>query len=825
MSLFDTLGYPSSALGGPYARQGLSEAGERLKAPAWTDRATLLAISALIAFSGLALACWLIGGTVVPWDSKNHFYPMFRFLADALRHGEIPLWNPYHFAGHPSVADPQSLLFTPSMVLFALFAPDASMQLFDAVILAHLAFGGLCVLGLFRRWRWAPAGAVLAAIIFMLGGAASSRLQHTGMIISYSFFPAALWCLEIALERRSLRFALLFGAFAALMALGRDQVAYLLCMVLAGRVIFAVCGSGAPIAYLRARLGVLALGAFVIAAVLFVPALLTMQFLGDSNRPGIAFGVAAAGSLAPVNLITLFVPNFFGSLDHLYDYWGPDYDTMARADWTDRAVDYLFIGTLPILLLIWHGLAAGRLFGRGMRFFAIVLGVAILYSLGRYTPFFSLAFDWLPGVSLYRRPADATFILNIGLAFGAGYLLHRYIVDGLPNLFAPRWLGWAMAAATATAIAVVIGTGLAFSLREGRLTTSFAQLGVSAAIGLGGVALLFALRDRRRRAFAASLLVLASGGEILWRNAASSLNAEPINRYSVFATMKPGDAAGIAMLRREIAAKTHDGDHPRVEILGLPGPWQNASMVLKLENTVGYNPLRIDGYERAVGPGDNAGDPNLRHFPGTFRGYKCKLAALLGLEYLVLDRPLTGLPRHVPRPKATLIYSSDTMYVYRLGKAAPRAYFASAIRPVESERVLDAHELPEFDRTREALIDQSSLADLKQVHDRVTNEIAPPASAAEPVDPSHVEIVQYSDNAVTLDVDAKNAGIVVLHDLYYPGWEVRVDGVLQPMLKANLLFRGVETPAGRHRIEFAFHPLSFANLSAALATVLDGTDD
>ena len=640
MSLFDTLGYSSGAIDARRVRQ---KEAERLQAPAWSNRATLVAVSAVLAFSGLALAAWLIGGTVVPWDSKNHFYPMFRFLADALRHGEIPLWNPYHFAGHPSVADPQSLLFTPSMVLFALFAPDASMQLFDAVILAHLAFGGLCVLGLFRRWRWAPAGAVLAALIFMLGGAASSRLQHTGMIISYSFFPAALWCLEIVLERRSLRFALLFGVLAALMALGRDQVAYLLCMVLAGRAVFAACGSDAPLGYLRERLGPLALGAFVIAAILFIPALLTMQFLGDSNRPGIAFGVAAAGSLAPVNLITLFVPNFFGSLDRLYDYWGPDYDTMARADWTDRAVDYLFVGTLPILLIVWHGIGAGRLFARGARFFTIIVGVAILYSLGRYTPFFSLAFDWMPGVSLYRRPADATFILNIGLAFGAGYLLHRYIADGLPSLFAPRWLGWSTAAATAIAIAVVIGAGLAFSLREGRLATSFAQLAVSAAIALSGAGLLFALRDRRRRAFAAALLVLASGGEILWRNAASSLNAEPVDRYSVYAGVKAGNAAAIALLRREIAAKTHDGDRPRVEILGLPGPWQNASMVLQLENTVGYNPLRIDGYERAVGPGDNAGDPNLRHFPGTFRGYKCKLAALLGLEYLVLDRPLTRL--------------------------------------------------------------------------------------------------------------------------------------------------------------------------------------
>jgi hypothetical protein len=315
-----------------------------------------------------------------------------------------------------------------------------------------------------------------------------------------------------------------------------------------------------------------------------------------------------------------------------------------------------------------------------------------------------------------------------------------------------------------------------------------------------------------------------SGTEILWRNAASPLNAEPVDRYAVYASVTPGEAAGIALLRREIAAKTHDGDHPRVEILGLPGPWQNASMMLKLENTVGYNPLRIDGYERAVGPGDNAGDPNLRHFPGTFRGYKSKLASLLGLEYLVLDRPLTGLPRHVPRPKATLIYSTDKLYIYRLGKAAPRAYFASIIKAVDSERVLDEHALPEFDRTREALVDQSSLADLKETRDRVADESfnAPAPGAA---DPSHVEIVQYSNNAVTLVVDASKAGIVVLHDLFYPGWEVRVDGVPRPILKANLLFRGVETSPGRHRIEFAFHPLSIANLSAALATVLNRTDE
>src|SRR5262249_46260303 len=158
-----------------------------------------LALLSLAAFYGLALASWLAASTVVPWDSKNQFYPMFRFLGDALRNGELPFWNPYHFGGHPAIADPQSLIFTPTMMLFAFAAPKASMQLFDAVVLAHLLAGGICTLGLLRRWHWHPLGAALAAIIFMLGGAASSRLQHTGIIISYSFFPAALWCLDVML--------------------------------------------------------------------------------------------------------------------------------------------------------------------------------------------------------------------------------------------------------------------------------------------------------------------------------------------------------------------------------------------------------------------------------------------------------------------------------------------------------------------------------------------------------------------------------------------------------------------------------------------------
>ncbi len=809
---------------------------------AWTVRVFRFAILGLFVFYALGLASWLFTGTVVPWDSKNHFYAMFRFLGDALQHGESPFWNPFHFGGHPAIADPQSLIFTPSMVLFALIAPKASMQVFDAVIFAHLFAGGICILGLLRRWRWHPSGALLAAILFMLGGAASARLQHTGIIISYSFFPAALWSLEVTLERRSLPAACVFGCCASFMALGRDQVAFLLCTVLLGYLVFSAARSGNALAYLRARACVLALSALLILTVMIVPVLLTMQFLADSNRPSVPFGVAATGSLAPVNLITLFAPNFFGSLDHPYDYWGPDNHTMPRPDYTDRAIDYLFAGTLPFLLIAWHGFGAGQLFARCVRFFFIVLLLALVYALGRYTPLFTLAFDLIPGVSLYRRPADATFVVNIALAFAAGYLLHRYVEHGLPRpsrrLF--RWPAFTIAATFALAFAALIGSGVAFSLREGRLTNSLSALVLAGALSGAGAALLIGFQTHhRKRALAASLFVLCSGAEILWRNAASPLNAEPAERYGVYAALKPSEAEDIEILRKEIASETHDGNRPRIEMLGLKGPWQNASMVLKLENTLGYNPLRIDDYGRAVGAGENAEELGYRHYPGTFRGYNSRLASLLGVEYLVLGRPLTELPPDIPRPTGEAINANGSMYIYKLGKAAPRAYFASVLKPVDNEEVLDEHVLPDFDVAREVLIDKASMADLhagpypesaeSARQDRVrtaspgemqgTGETVRQALGEEQGQ-SRIAIVQYTDSLVEIDVAAPRPGIVVLHDLFYPGWEAFVDGNKQPVLRANILFRGVEVPAGHHKIAFSFRPLSFANLKAAALSIL-----
>ena len=63
-------------------------------------------------------------------------------------------------------------------------------------------------------------------------------------------------------------------------------------------------------------------------------------------------------------------------------------------------------------------------------------------------------------------------------------------------------------------------------------------------------------------------------------------------------------------------------------------------------------------------------------------------------------------------------------------------------------------------------------------------------------------------------------GMLALHDIYYPGWIAEIDGARAPILRADILFRGLEVPAGDHNVVFRYAPFSLRNLGDALKMVL-----
>ncbi|MGL4728397.1 MAG: hypothetical protein ACRCWO_06550, partial [Bosea sp. (in: a-proteobacteria)] len=107
---------------------------------------------------------WLSGGVTIPWDAKAHFQPQLQALASAIHEGRSPFWTPYVFAGHPQVADPQSLIFSPPFLLLAALVPAPSFAAMDGVLLAMLLAGGLALMLMFKDRGWHPAGAIVAAL-------------------------------------------------------------------------------------------------------------------------------------------------------------------------------------------------------------------------------------------------------------------------------------------------------------------------------------------------------------------------------------------------------------------------------------------------------------------------------------------------------------------------------------------------------------------------------------------------------------------------------------------------------------------------------------
>lgn len=780
---------------------GQDEGGERSRvAPAGqTVRGFAVAAGAVTAIWLIAAATWIASDSVVPWDSKNQFYAFFRFLAGALNSGAWPFWNPYHYGGHPSIADPQSLVLSPLFVVWALFDPTPSIRAFDLLVYLHLLIGGVAMAAIGARARWPLPASVLAAVLFMLAGAAAGRLQHTGIILSYGLFPPALLTLQLAMQKRSIVLALCFAAVAATLALGRNQVALLLCYVLIAAALAEIATAARPVRYLRERLPVLATMLVAGTVLLAVPLLLTLQFAALSNRPGELLGEALKGSLYPANLATLAVADIFGTHG---SYWGPNGASLPDVAHTDDSFNYLFVGWVPLMLLLWLGVAGGGAWRPGRRLLAVVLALALLFMLGRYTPLFSLAFQYVPGIDMFRRPADASFVFSAVLALLCGHLLSDYMRDGLPKGRALALALLAVAASTAVVAAI------AFSASSEHGLDATAALAKVVAIPLLIVAALARARTASARAIVATALAVTAVAELMWWNAAFRLNAEPRANYAVLERPSGADAEAIAIIDRELQRDRARGERPRVEVIGLGGAWQNLAMVRGWSAINGYNPLRIGDYDRLVAPGEGNWRADMRKFPASFKSYDCALARALGLKYLVLGRPIEQMPHPQTAVVADTLRDGPGIWIYRLNNPMPRLKFTSRVQIADAGSASPARQAL-YDYAQSGVLLENAAMRLRTLGPRLARENA-----------GRVTITGWQPGRIEIEASSESGGVLAVHATAYPGWTAEIDGQEVPVLRADHLFRAIEVPPGNRRIVFSFRPLSLANLRQAVQMAL-----
>src|SRR5262249_43986983 len=71
------------------------------------------------------------------------------------------------------------------------------------------------------------------------------------------------------------------------------------------------------------------------------------------------------------------------------------------------------------------------------------------------------------------------------------------------------------------------------------------------------------------------------------------------------------------------------------------------------------------------------------------------------------------------------------------------------------------------------------------------------------------KILDQGSDSLTILVNTKHSAWLVLNHTYFPGWQAEIDGKPTQIFPANLMFRAVQIPSGRHALGFYYRPTSF----------------
>lgn len=158
--------------------------------------------------------------------------------------------------------------------------------------------------------------------------------------------------------------------------------------------------------------------------------------------------------------------------------------------------------------------------------------------------------------------------------------------------------------------------------------------------------------------------------------------------------------------------------------------------------------------------------------------------------------------------KYVIVPAKDQVFAIPNPQANGNAWFVKNVKTVataDSEIVA----LYGLNTKREAVIQEKNKA------------IAPAANSYNA--DGKITLQSYKPNDLVYETENNEKGFAVFSEIYYPkGWNAYVDGNLTPHTCVNYVLRGMELPAGKHKVEFKFEPQVYktGNSVAMIGSIL-----
>lgn len=646
----------------------------------------------------------------------------------------------------------------------------------------HIVLAGLFTYLFLRICRFGFLSALAGGLVYMMGGPISSYVSpgHDGKLYVSALLPLMLLLLVNGIRHdkrwvwgvlalvtglavlsphpQLLQYSLLMnGAFALWLAFGTDGSTPRL---------------DRRVALQRLGMGLMAIAiGLLIGAIQYAP---VFQYVPWSPRAGGLSGWAHATSYSfpPEELINTYIPQFTGILER---YWGRNGIHFHSE----------YLGAVVLMLALLGLLGAWRGERRSYaRFWFGTFVVALLWSLGGFTPFYHIVYAIVPGTKYFRAPSTMFFVVGFSVALFAAFGVERVVRADVTRRYATGWL-------IAAAVVLLLGvTGMLTNLAT-VIASPDRQEGVASnapylLIGSLRTVLFTVVASGILLAVALKRLSGAGAGWILV--ALSAIDLWSVERV-YWAFSPPAAVAYAANAATEYVQKQKEPGR----VLQLPGNVEgspiayhdpflsgNALMVHRIRTVLGYHGNEIGRYEELVNA--RVTDPQVWR--------------LLNVKYLLTNIPsitVAGFTRVVGPVQDA---AGTTIYLYTVPGDNPPAWVAPVIVKAADDAVMATILDARFDIRRAALFDTSAAV----TSERVTTLPAPSTDTATVTryDPGHIE--------VELQQPAPHGSALVVSENFYPGWTATADGKPTAVGRADFVFIGVALPDGARHIV-----LSFAN--------------
>jgi hypothetical protein len=282
---------------------------------------------ALAIFVALPLAVFavpaLFGHVAIVGDDATQNYPLRELAGSLIRHGHLPLLDPYVWSGAPLLGGWNAGAAYPFIAFFVLLPGKIAWTL---TLVVTWWVAGLGSFAFLRASRLSPLPSFVGAFSFSFAGAMTAQISHIGLVEGMSWAPLVLLGLlklsELSGERptsgnarRTLRrsrlgWAALLAGSASMVVLAGEPRAITNVAVIAG-----VYGTWRAVRLGRNAAPYLA---WVAGGLLFAFALGAIQWLpgeaalATSQRASASASLFASGSLPGKWLLLMFVPDLLG---------------------------------------------------------------------------------------------------------------------------------------------------------------------------------------------------------------------------------------------------------------------------------------------------------------------------------------------------------------------------------------------------------------------------------------------------------------------------------------------------------------------------------